>query len=466
MDKSYNAVLVVLSGLIAFCGGYGAVRVAGRIHATDARARRLWVIAAALTLGLGIWGMHFMAMLAFHLPVQIYYEPGLVLLSMLIATSGAAATFAILARPAVRFSGVWLGVTSGVAISGMHYTAMAGMRIPAATQYLPALVVLSTLISITFPVLGLRPLRTLNGGDSRSQLRLGMLIATGIVGMHFTAMAAAQFVPKPRLQAAPPAGLLVASPQLAIIVFIGTVAMITLAELAVAISRQEDAQRAQLRALTSRIETTREAERAHIAREIHDELGQALTVLKLDLERLRVSSSGEHHVDAQIGGMQDQLAATLTALGRLAAGLRPPLLDELGLPGALRALADDLEHRTGLRVQTQVELTDAQSRGLDRDLATAVYRILQETLTNVVRHANASAVDIALRATPLSLHLEVVDNGQGIALRELEDAGSLGLLGIRERARSWSGDVVITGIAGRGTTVVVTMPLPPRRRVT
>lgn len=462
MDKSYNAVFVTLSALIAIWGSYGAVRISGRIRAADARARRLWVIAAAYTLGLGIWGMHFVAMLALHLPVQIAYEPGLVLLSLVIATGGAAATFAILARPATRFGGAWLSVTSGGAISGMHYSAMAAMRMPAATRYVPGLVTLSILIAMTVPVLGLQPLRTLQGGHSR-RLGLAALIAAGIVGMHYTAMAAAQFVPQASPEAAPAGDLLVASSQLGIIVFIGAAAMIMLSELAVAISRQEDAQRTQLRALASRIETAREAERAHIAREIHDELGQALTVLKLDLERLRTSPAGHPSLGEQIGGMQNQLSDTLTALGRLASGLRPPVLDELGLADGVRALADDLEQRTGLRVRTAIALTAGESRALDKDLATALYRMLQEALTNVVRHANATAVEITLRATPHDIQLEVADNGRGITDRQLHDARSLGLLGMWERARTWRGDVAITGAGGQGTTVIATIPLPARQ---
>jgi signal transduction histidine kinase len=383
--------------------------------------------------------------------------------SLLIAVGGAMVVFAILARPTLPFNAAWLGVSCGGAISGMHYTAMAGMRLPAATQYTAALVLLSIAISMIFPVLGLRPLRTPNGGSPRSPVWLGASIATGIVGMHFTAMAATRFVQQPVLESAPSGDLLVASQQLAIMVFIGTAVMITLAELAVAISHQEDSQRAQLRALTSRVETAREAERAHIAREIHDELGQAMTVLKLDLERLRTTSGGEPNLGASIGGIQTTLADTMTAMGRLAAGLRPPVLDELGLGDGVRALAEEVEQRTGLRVRAQIELTERQSGAVERDVATAVYRILQETLTNVVRHANATAVEITLRVTPEGLHLEVSDNGQGITRGELDDPHSLGLLGMRERARGWGGEVVVTGVAGRGTTIVVTIPLPARR---
>jgi PAS domain S-box-containing protein len=213
--------------------------------------------------------------------------------------------------------------------------------------------------------------------------------------------------------------------------------------------------RGQLRALAARIESAQEEERSRIAREIHDELGQALTILKLDLGWLRANLPRRPAVTRRIRAMDEILDRTLDALRRLAADLRPAVLDQLGLRAAIRSLARDFEARTGVRAHVDLAAADVR---LDPDLATTAYRILQEALTNVARHAGASRVDIALRVTPQAVSLEVRDDGRGITPRELASPGSLGLLGMRERARSWGGDVHISAAPERGTIVRATLP--------
>jgi two-component system, NarL family, sensor histidine kinase UhpB len=279
----------------------------------------------------------------------------------------------------------------------------------------------------------------------------------GIVGMHYTAMAAAHF------SAAPP-GLVAATPELAIAVTLGTAAMLGMAELGVIISRREAQVREseeQLRHLAARIESAREEERTKLAREIHDELGQALTILKLDLGWLRTNAPRRPVVTRRIRGMAAMLDRTLDTLHRLATDLRPPLLDQLGLRAAIRALARDFETRTGVRTHVEVAAPDDP---LDASLTTTAYRILQEALTNVARHAGASRVDIALRVTPRDVTLEVRDDGCGISAQELESRNALGLLGMRERARSCGGDVHVIGTPGQGTIVRAAFPQPARER--
>ena len=222
-------------------------------------------------------------------------------------------------------------------------------------------------------------------------------------------------------------------------------------------------QRARLRALATRLEAAREEERTKIAREIHDELGQALTALQLDLNWLDHNLHDRTALKPKVQHMTTVLRDTLTAMQGLAAELRPPVLDRLGLRAAILALAREFESRTGVR--SRVEVT-AEEVALDGDLATAIYRILQEALTNVSRHAGATRVDIVFRHTPARLELEVRDDGRGITEQELADHRSLGLLGMQERAQNWGGEVSIDGIPGQGTWVRVTIPLgEPAKRV-
>ncbi len=154
--------------------------------------------------------------------------------------------------------------------------------------------------------------------------------------------------------------------------------------------------------------------------------------------------------------MLDLVESTMTTVRRIASDLRPSVLDELGVVAATEWQVRRFEARTGIRC---IYEADADAPDLDRDRATAAFRILQEILTNVLRHAQASQVHVAIRRQADSFVLEVRDNGRGIAQDELAAARSLGLLGMRERALLVGGEVKIQGVAGSGTSVVVTIPL-------
>ncbi|WP_447972555.1 PAS domain S-box protein [Nitrospira sp. Kam-Ns4a] len=222
----------------------------------------------------------------------------------------------------------------------------------------------------------------------------------------------------------------------------------------------------QIRALSAHLETVRERDRARIAREIHDELGQALTGIKLGLwwVRSRLATPGQFKPIAE---QTAELAAKLDALGSLvertiqtvqaiAAELRPPLLDEMGLPAAMEWQAREFQTRTGIETRF---LSDLSHAPVDRERATALFRILQESLTNVLRHARATAVTVRLAREEDAILLEVRDNGVGIGESEIADVRSLGLLGMRERAELAGGTFAITGAPGGGTTVAVRIPM-------
>jgi signal transduction histidine kinase len=216
--------------------------------------------------------------------------------------------------------------------------------------------------------------------------------------------------------------------------------------------------REQLRNLTGYLQTAREEERAYIAREIHDEFGQALTALKMDLAWLtKRLPAGSLPLAEKAGDMSDLIDSTIQTVRRVATELRPGLLDDLGLAAAIEWQAQELTERTGINCELYLGDEDIV---LERDLATAIFRIFQETLTNVARHAEATEVRVELEDSPDELVLIVRDNGKGIAPSQVADPRSLGLIGMRERAHSWGGDVTFQSLPGQGTVVTVRAPRP------
>jgi len=212
-----------------------------------------------------------------------------------------------------------------------------------------------------------------------------------------------------------------------------------------------------LRALAVRLRSVREDEQIRIAREIHDELGQALTGLKMDLTWLTGKLLADQKpLLKKIKSMFRLIDSTIHSVRKIASGLRPDLLDEVGLAAAIGWQARDFRLRTGIRCNVDLP---PDSDGLDQERSTAMFRIFQEVLTNVVRHANATRVDVCMRQDADALTLEVQDNGRGITAAEMHSSKSLGLLGMRERVLLFSGKLEINGSRGRGTQVTVSLPL-------
>ncbi|AXL53884.1 multi-sensor signal transduction histidine kinase [Paraburkholderia caffeinilytica] len=215
--------------------------------------------------------------------------------------------------------------------------------------------------------------------------------------------------------------------------------------------------REELRELSANLQKIREDEKTRIARELHDDLGQQLTALKMDI------SSVEQALDAptgaplreQLQGMRRLIDATVASVRRIAADLRPVMLDDLGLIPAIEWLVTDFTNRYGIDVERAIETGDARFSPAG---ATALFRIVQEALTNVARHADATLVMLSLRAANRSFVLRIADNGQG-AHQAAEPAGkSFGLLGVRERAHMLGGTVEIRSGHGEGFVLTVTIP--------
>lgn len=215
--------------------------------------------------------------------------------------------------------------------------------------------------------------------------------------------------------------------------------------------------REQLRDLAAHLQSVREQERADIAREIHDELGQALTALKLDTHWIaRTAGGADAGLAARTKAMSGLIDATMQSVRRISSELRPKLLDDLGLSAAIEWQAREFEQRAGIACRIRSRPDDIV---LDQARSTTLFRIFQETLTNVARHAQASLVEVSLSAHPAGgVEMVVSDNGRGVTRSQLTDAQSLGIIGMRERVRSLRGTIEFIGRPGSGTTVRVSLP--------
>ncbi len=227
------------------------------------------------------------------------------------------------------------------------------------------------------------------------------------------------------------------------------------------------ASREELRRLAAYLQSARENERTTIAREIHDELGQDLTGLKMDLAMLEdlvnehVGPPALDEMTDRITSMSQLLDATVHAVRKIISELRPVLLDKLGLTAAIEWQAEEFQSRTGIACDCFITAEDAE---FDRDCATAVYRIFQESLTNVIRHAEATRVSVSFGRDDNAFELEIRDDGKGIDGEPFSKAGSFGLIGMRERALLFNGTVAVAGAPGKGTTVTLTIPLAGLKR--
>ena len=217
--------------------------------------------------------------------------------------------------------------------------------------------------------------------------------------------------------------------------------------------------REQLRALAARSREIREQERNHLARELHDEFGAALTALKLDLAGLKSHLTIDAEKARQrIESMSNLIDITTQSVSRMATTLRPPLLDDFGLVAAIEWQSQDFQGRSGIECCPTAENIDFTA-----EQATALFRIFQESLTNVARHAAATKVQINLKRQNDNILLEIRDNGKGIPEEKISHPTSLGLLGIRERAYALGGEVKIESVDGGGTTVKVQLPIREAR---
>jgi signal transduction histidine kinase len=227
------------------------------------------------------------------------------------------------------------------------------------------------------------------------------------------------------------------------------------------IDRREDADHQmrgserKMKALHERLVAVQEEERSRIARELHDDLGQSLTALKMDFIGLLQATPLSPATKPISARILETLELTVSAVQRISSELRPSVLDDLGLVAAIREEARLFEARSG--IECDVSVIGAVPE--DTETVTTVYRIVQEALTNVARHANATRTELRLRERGDELLLEIRDDGLGVTEEQMGDPHSLGLIGIRERAALIGGTVQIEGVPGRGTIVSARIPM-------
>jgi PAS domain S-box-containing protein len=212
-----------------------------------------------------------------------------------------------------------------------------------------------------------------------------------------------------------------------------------------------------LRNLASHLQSIREEERGMIAREIHDELGQVLTVLKIQITLLSNKlREDQKELKEKIDSLSGVIDDTVEKVQSITSKLRPGILDELGLLPAIEWQSQEFQKVSGIKCNLSLPSKEIQ---LDKEKSTAVFRIFQESLTNVMRHASASWVSVSSQVNNNHLYLEVRDNGVGISNIQIKDSKSLGLIGMKERALILGGEVTIEGIPNKGTRVKVEIPL-------
>ena len=211
-----------------------------------------------------------------------------------------------------------------------------------------------------------------------------------------------------------------------------------------------------LRALSARSEEIRENERARIAREVHDELGQTLTVLKMDLAWLKKNwGAPSSKIENRVRDMDETLDSLVQKVRQISSELRPPLLD-LGLVPAVEWQLEEFQKRAGIRTRVRIQPAEVD---VSRKVAMAVFRVIQEALTNIARHAFANQVHFSMHLRRGELKLLVADNGRGITREQIESLSSFGLTGMRERIHHIGGLLEIGQITTGGTRVSVRLPI-------
>ena len=212
-----------------------------------------------------------------------------------------------------------------------------------------------------------------------------------------------------------------------------------------------------LRELATHLQSVREEERTMIAQEIHDELGQVLTVLKIQVALIANKLNADQEpLKQKINSLSNLIDASVESVQKISAKLRPGILDELGLIAAIEWQTEEFEKLTNVKCSL---VLPKEELILEKDKSTAIFRIFQEALTNIARHSQASKAKISLLNHQSNIFLEIQDNGKGITQDQIKDYKSLGIHGMEERAMVFGGQVYIEGIADKGTAVKVEIPI-------
>jgi signal transduction histidine kinase len=457
LPESYDLLLVALSYLVSFAGSYTALSMVARLSTPGGRLRVPWLLGAAFAQGTAIWSMHFAGMLALDLSIPIAYYVALVALSLVIAGTGSLLALFLTQRKQLdRRAMIAGGIFIGAGIVGLHYINMAAMRMPALTRYSPVLVLASILVAVVFGLLSLMIGRRYQHDDPRrsvfGQLLAAAIMGVAITGMHYTGIEAASFyaVTEPPHQ--------LAGPALPASVLPKAVLLSTLVILAAALASAAFDRRISARASVSRrLLAAQESERRRIARVLHDDVGQLLTAVRLNLQRHAPSERRERAI---IGETIELVDEALIRVRALSVELRPSVLDDLGLGDAVAWYATRQAERAGYDIVVDQALGDER---LPEEIETAGFRIIQQALTNIARHAEAKHVRIRLWRDEQAVELTVDDDGVGFDVRDAQkraQAGeSLGLVDMAEQAGLAGGSLAVVSGQQRGSTVRVRFPM-------
>jgi NO-binding membrane sensor protein with MHYT domain/two-component sensor histidine kinase len=482
---TYNGWLVVLSVVVAVVASFVALEMASQVAAARKRtAAWLWTIGGAITIGAGIWSMHFVGMLALTLPTPISFDIAITAASLLLAIVVSGFGLLEARRPASSRSRIVVsGAFVGLGIVAMHYTGMAAMKMEPPIRYEPALVGLSIFIAVAGSVAGIWSSVRLRMQTFFSALvnKSGSALMTGtaISGMHYAGMAAARFAPNSvctvRAQnidnfglAAAVAGFFLSFQLMSLIISAlyayraeqasKQAASLRQANTDLELARRELETRvsertSELSRVRDKVVEAQESERRRLSRELHDRVGQNLTVLGINLDILRTqgSSEGSAELRSRLEDSMRLVEATADAIENVMAELRPPMLDDHGLLPALQWYARQFSQRTGIDVTVRGE---EPRRRLGPQIEITLFRIAQEALNNVAKHAHAAHVDVVLEQSGSEYVLSLSDDGTGFDPLAPSGPGH-GIAIMRERARSVGGTFEVRGAPGQGTHITV-----------
>jgi signal transduction histidine kinase len=439
-------------------GGYCTIELAERVTRSRSRTRLYWWIGGSIAMAIGTWSMHYVAMLAFCLPIPVQYDWPTAFLSYLASLFATLlGLFVVSRRKMDSVRALCASIFMGGGIVALHYLAMDSMRLKAMCHYSPPLVSLSVIVAIGFSLLSLWLMflfRETSVGHIGGKFGSALLLGAAISAMHYTGMAATSFTVSdvlPNLSHAVPV------PALGVLGLGAANVMILAVMLLTSGADRLQERNLLLRSFSQKLVQAQEVERRHLARELHDEVAQALTAAKINLKAAMADAGST--ISARLQETALILDRLLGQVRQISLDLRPSMLDDLGLVPALRALLDEQARRASIEMRFTAE---DEPKDLDPEIQITCFRIAQEAITNALRHANATQIEVNLGRKNGNLYLVIRDNGVGGDLDSQSEG--LGLIGIRERTALVGGRTKIVSSPSKGTTIEVVIPLVSQNR--